>query len=144
MGLVIRDAVEGDFEGIWLLNKNAFGYDYDVDGTRERVKFILGKVDNKIFIAELDGVVVGYAHAADYECTYSESLKNILAIAVDETQRNKGIGRALLDAVEQWAKETGSVGVRLVSGFNREKAHKFYLACGYFDRKDQKNFMKLF
>lgn len=144
MDVIIRIALEEDYEAVYYLNKNGFGYDFDIDSTRKRLKLILEKPSDKIFVAEVAGRVAGYAHAADYECTYMDSLKNILAIVVDENKRGHGIGRVLLNAVETWAKESGSSGVRLASGFDREKAHKFYLACGYTDRKNQKNFIKIF
>jgi hypothetical protein len=31
-----------------------------------------------------------------------------------------------------------------VDGKYREKAHQFYYHCGYTNRKDQKNFIKIF
>lgn len=140
----IRRAGQGDYYDIYLLNKNGLGYDFELEKTKERLSFILKEQKDRIYIAEIDNAVVGYVHGQDYELTYMDSLKNILAIVVDENKRGYGIGRALLAAVENWAKETGAAGVRLVSGFNREEAHKFYLACGYIDRKNQKNFIKVF
>ena len=54
--------------------------------------------------------------------------------------------RARLETViglsEHWAKQDYAEGVRLTSGITRADAHKFYLHCGYIDRKDQKNFVK--
>lgn len=140
----IRLATESDAHSICEINKSAFGYEYPEDKTRERLIYILSKPADKIWVACVDGLVVGYIHGADYECTYSDSLKNIMAIAVDEKYRGLGIGKQLLMAVEQWAREDSCKGVRLVSGFNREKAHDFYLHCGYIHRKDQKNFIKIF
>jgi len=142
--LTIRAARDNDAEAIYLLNKYAFGYDYPLEKTRIRLHTILTTKRDKIYVALLNSRVVGYVHSSDYECIYNESLKNILALAVDEAQRGRGIGRALLQTVENWAKEDGSSGVRLVSGFNRHDAHNFYLSCGYTHRKDQKNFIKLF
>jgi len=140
----IRPAEASDAKSICEINKSAFGYDYPEDKTGERLTFILGKSTDKIWVACVDDRVVGYIHGADYECTYSDSLKNIMAVAVDEKYRGLGIGKQLLMAVEKWAREAGCEGIRLVSGFNREKAHEFYLHCGYVNRKDQKNFVKLF
>lgn len=140
----IRCACLSDAGAICHLNSRAFGYEFAPEATRRRLEVILNKTTDMIFIAEADGRVVGYAHAADYECTYSEALKNLLAIAVDESARERGAGRALMAAVEDWARESGAIGVRLVSGFNRVGAHKFYTALGYADRKDQKNFIKYF
>lgn len=140
----IRLASENDYEGIFQLNNNAFGYYYPVEKTFERLKCVLSRDTDRIWVACEDGLIVGYIHGADYECTYSDSLKNVMAIAVDERYRGLGIGRQLLTTLEKWAKESGCEGVRLVSGFNREKAHQFYYHCGYTCRKDQKNFVKLF
>lgn len=138
----IRDAVEDDYIVIQRLNRDALGYDYDIQKTKVRLKYVLEARRDRVFVAEADGQAVGYAHAEDYECIHSDPVKNIIAIAVDENYRGLGIGRELLAAVEGWARETGAAGIRLTSGYDRTAAHKFYLACGYTDRKDCKNFIK--
>lgn len=140
----IRECCVADFERVYYLNKNAFGYEYDLLKTKNRLTEILNRKTDKIFVADIDDIVIGYIHGSDYECTYSDSLKNIMAIAVDENYRNLGVGRALLSAIEEWAKECGCCGVRLVSSMNRTGAHEFYQRCGYINRKIQKNFIKLF
>ena len=140
----IRECLVTDYEDIYQLNKNAFGYEYDLEKTKSRLRNILKRSTDKIFVACVDKKVVGYIHGSDYECSYSDSLKNIMAIAVYEDYRGRGAGKALLNAIENWAKESNCCGVRLVSGFNRIEAHKFYLHCGYSLRKEQKNFIKKF
>lgn len=141
--IIIRTVKETDFYAIYLLNKNGLGYDYDIKETYKRLKYCINN-NAKIFIAEIEKNIVGYIHATDYDCTYCDPLKNIMAIVVDKNARCNGVGKKLINAVENWAKETNSAGVRLVSGYNREQAHKFYIACGYTDRKNQKNFIKIF
>lgn len=69
-------------------------------------------------------------------------MKNNMGIAVFSGYHRQGIGRALLQAVENWAKETGASCVRLVSGAERTGAHGFYQRCGYTDGKNQLNFKK--
>ena len=142
--LHIRPAELRDAADIYHLNKASLGYDYDMGKTAMRLKYVLDEGRDKILVAETDGRVVGYIHAAAYECVYTDSQKDILALAVDSRFRKQGVGRALLNAVKEWAKQTGSAGVRLVSGHNRRDAHGFYTACGYENRKDQKNFTKFF
>ena len=68
--------------------------------------------------------------------------KNILGIAVDPAFRHQGIGRALLNAVEEWGKQSGACAVRLVSGMERTGAHLFYQHCGYLRSKEQLNMKK--
>ncbi|MFT3984346.1 MAG: GNAT family N-acetyltransferase [Lachnospiraceae bacterium] len=140
----IRECMITDFERLHYLNTTAFGYEYDLEKTKRKLSLILGRKTDKIYVACMDDMVVGYVHGSDYECTYSDSLKNIMAIAVDEQYRGVGVGRALLSGVEDWAIACNCSGVRLVSGFDRTGAHEFYLRCGYFNRKQQKNFIKLF
>jgi len=142
--MIIREAAISDYKDLCSLNKNGLGYDYPEEKTKEKLRLVLSLPTDRIFVAELDGKLVGYIHLSAYECTYFESLKNILALVVDENYRNQGVGRQLIQAGEEWAKETGSKGIRLVSGFNRTDAHQFYQHCGYTLRKEQKNFLKLF
>jgi len=52
-------------------------------------------------------------------------------VVVDETVRGAGIGRRLLDAVDQVAVEAGATKVMLLSNAARAKAHRFFEACGY-------------
>lgn len=140
----IRDCRIDDAGAIGQINQNAFGYDFDAGKTKERLEALLKCPFYRLFVAESEGKTVGYIHCSDYDCTYDEPLKNILALGILEPYRGRGIGRALIDAAENWAKADGAAGMRLVSGFNRTGAHRFYTACGYYDRKDQKNFMKRF
>jgi GNAT superfamily N-acetyltransferase len=142
--IIIRPAAIGDCPRFCQLNREALGYDYPYEKTLVRLKLILSRPSDKVYVAECEGIVAGYVHAADYECTYCGPLKNIIAIAVDERLRGLGIGRELLSAAEGWAKECGCEGVRLSSGFARTEAHKFYSQCGYTLRKEQKNFIRLF
>ena len=142
--MIIREAVIGDYKDLCSLNKNGLGYDYPEEKTKEKLRLVLALPTDKIIVAELDAKLVGYIHLSAYECTYFESLKNILALVVDENYRHQGIGRQLIQTGEEWAKETGSKGIRLSSGFNRTDAHQFYQHCGYTMRKEQKNYMKLF
>ena len=144
MDLLIRDAIEDDHESIYYLNLNGLGYDYSKERTKLRLAQVVESKVCKFLIAECNGIIAGYIHAVDYEVTYSDSMKNVLALVVDERLRGKGIGRALLSAVEAWAKETGSFGIRLNSSMARTEAHKFYEICGYVNHKDQKKYEKVF
>ena len=143
MALAVREATLNDWENISRLNAE-LGCEYPPEKTRCRLERILPDKTMKLFVAEENGRVAGYIHAANYECAYMDSMKDILALVVVESCRGQGVGRALLTAAEDWAKSTGALGVRLVSGIDREDAHLFYEACGYVNRKNQKNFVKKF
>ena len=140
--ITIRNAVMADIEAIVRLNGQELGYAYPEEKAREQLKMLLSDASQKILVAQCDGETAGYIHAADYLLLYAPKFKNIMGIAVSSAHRRKGIGKALLTAVEVWARETGAVGVRLVSGGSRTEAHAFYRACGYDGGKTQLNFKK--
>jgi ribosomal protein S18 acetylase RimI-like enzyme len=142
--MLIRKADIKDAEAIFELNRDGLGQTYDFSKTLERLLFLIDKQEHYILVAEIDTNIVGYIHAGDYDVTYSDHLKNIMGIAVQTEYRRKGVGKELLFAVEEWAKEDGAIGVRLVSGASRKQAHEFYSACGYSKNKEQLNFSKIF
>ena len=75
---------------------------------------------------------------------YASHMKNIMSIAVDSRYKRQGIGTVLLTKIEQWAKESGAKGVRLVLRAIRKNAHAFYRSMGYGHEKQQINLKKMF
>lgn len=144
MDLQIRECMMKDSGAIHELNRKEMGYDYPLDLTESKLKQLLGSDRDKIFVAVLENQVVGYIHANDYDLIYAPSMKNIMGIAVSGDHKKYGIGRALMRNAEEWAKESGAGGVRLVSGAARTGAHEFYRRCGYDGGKQQINFKKMF
>ncbi len=80
----------------------------------------------------------------DHNVSYFDHLKNVLAVAVKNDFKRMGIGSALMEKGEEWAKETGAVGVKLLSSEFRPEAHEFYKNIGYKFKKNQLNFQKIF
>lgn len=144
MDLQIRSCEVTDAAAIYELNAREMGYDYPKDQTEEKLRQLLKSDRDKILVAVMEQTVVGYVHANDYDVTYAPHMKNIMGIAVLGSHQGKGIGRALLSAIESWARTTGAEGIRLVSGASRTGAHEFYRHCGYTRDKMQINFRKLF
>ena len=142
MEFIIRDAVVADAEVLAKLNREEMGYDFPVERTREILQVLLASPRNKILVAESQGQVLGYVHLEDYDLLYAPHMKNVLGIAVAGKVRRQGVGKALLQAGEEWAWETGAVAVRLVSGETRKGAHAFYQSLGYTGNKLQRNFKK--
>lgn len=140
--IIIREAVPEDHRRIREISKLSLGYDYPKKKIMERLELILSMPTDKVFVAIYGNELAGYAHISDYECIYDDSLKNLMALAVDVKYQGQGIGRRLLEEAEKWAKSRGSLGLRLTSGMDRRGAHKFYLRCGYTLRKECKNFIK--
>lgn len=140
--VTIREARAEDAQALARLNREEMGYDYPTDKTKEKLSLLLESGKDKILVAELDGAVVGYVHLNDYDVLYMDHMKNIMGIAVSSSCRRMGIGGKLLSAAEDWARETGADGVRLVSGESRTGAHAFYRSLGYSGNKKQLNLKK--
>ena len=144
MEFEIREATISDVEGIYILNRDEMGYEFQIEQTKEKLIKLLSSGSDKIFVAVAENKVVGYVHANDYDVIYAPHMKDIMGIAVAKDYKHNGIGTALLHAVENWAKQTSASGVRLVSGESRIGAHEFYRHCGYAGEKRQINFKKIF
>lgn len=140
----IREAVITDAEDIYYINKTSLGYDYDFEKQKAKIEVVLNDKTQVIFVAECDNKVVGYIHLVNYDVIYADNFKNCLGLAVDNDYKRIGIGSALLNQAENWAKENGATGIRLCSGIEREKAHQFYQSQGYEVTKLQKNIKKIF
>lgn len=126
-----------------MLNKE-LGYLYEEEKVRKKIKYIIENKKDIILVAYINNNIIGYIHGSEYELLYSDSLINILGFVVKESYRKNGVGTALIDKLEEIAIEKKYSGIRLVSGIDREDAHRFYERNGYIYRKEQKNFIKLF
>jgi len=61
---------------------------------------------------------------------------------VHEDARGRGVGRALVSAAEDWARERGYTMVSVRSNVIRRDAHEFYKGLGYEPTKSQFKFRK--
>lgn len=141
---IIRKVRLDDADDIYYINKTSLGYDYDSDKQKMKIQNVIKDDSQVIFVAEIGNKAVGYIHLVNYDVIYADNYKNCLGLAVDNDYKRMGIGSALLNQGEKWARENGAVGIRLCSGIERENAHKFYFANGYKENKIQKNLKKNF
>ena len=61
-----------DAKAIYELNAMEMGYDYPIDKTEEKLKQLLKSDKDKIFVALMDNIVVGYVHANAYDSAFKE------------------------------------------------------------------------
>ncbi len=80
-------------------------------------------------VAEVDGRVVGYVIARKVS-----SKGHIIAIAVDPEYRCRGIGRALMLAVEEELKKKGVIELWLEVRVSNRRAMRFYRRVGYVEK----------
>ena len=60
-----------------------------------------------------------------------DNAAEIGALAVDGKWRSQGIGRALLQAAEEWAKQRGCCTLQVRTNIVRQRAHEFYFRNGF-------------
>ena len=137
---MIRRIKLSDAAAIQRLNAECLGYDFDREATEAQLKRLLENDQHLILVAEEGGQVIGYAHAASYDCLYFPSLLNLLALAVAQDFQEQGHGRALMQALREEAKAAGYTGIRINSGISRSTAHEFYRSLGCSEKSDQKRF----
>ena len=89
------------------------------------------------------GHILGYVEAEVYESLYSDAGLNILGLAVFPSAQGRGIGRQLMERVEELAKSKHYAFIRLNSASHRKEAHVFYERIGYEGNKTQKRFLKI-
>lgn len=138
---MIRSAELSDAAAIQEINAIALGYDFGLIETRQKLSELLDRSDHFILVAEnAAGQIVGYAHAASYDCLYFPSLHNLLALAVAPDFQGQGYGKALMQAIREEGVAAGYTGIRINSGISRMKAHEFYRKLGCEEKADQKRF----
>ena len=138
---MIRSAELSDAAAIQEINAIALGYDFGLIETRQKLSELLDRSDHFILVAEnAAGQIVGYAHAASYDCFYFPSLLNLLALAVAPDFQGQGYGKALMQAIREEGVAAGYTGIRINSGISRMKAHEFYRKLGCEEKADQKRF----
>jgi len=86
--------------------------------------------------------VVGWLHAATRPILEFDLSAEIWGLVVDEQARGAGVGRALLEAAEQWAIGAGCASMRVRSRIERARAPAFYEREGYSRMKTQHVFEK--
>jgi GNAT superfamily N-acetyltransferase len=98
-----------------------------VEGRLERLRI----VGDRVVVAELDGRVVGLAHLqVTPGIERDRPAGKLAALVVDEACRGRGIGRALVDAIEQEARSRGCDILFLTAAERRRDAHAFYVRVG--------------
>lgn len=143
---MIRTVQVRDASQIRDLCHQALGYDSTLEKVAAQIdKFNQPDSGHFCFVYEEDqtGNILGYVEAEVYESLYSDAGLNILGLAVFPSAQGRGIGRQLMERVEDLAKSRHYAFIRLNSASHRKEAHVFYEHIGYEGNKTQKRFLKI-
>jgi GNAT superfamily N-acetyltransferase len=101
-----------------------------------RLRELIDEPDAALFVASMDGRLVGFAEAYvrdDPPTPYRVARRHghLQSMFVAGDRRDAGIGRALLDACESWAKSRDAVEMRLDVWEFAKGPLRFYERAGY-------------
>lgn len=143
MNLVFRQVEPHDHEGFSVLmdqlSKRADSRELLVS----KINRAISNPDMYLMCAELDGELVGSLIGLlceDFcgDCRPILFIENVVTL---EKCRGLGIGRKMFEAIEGWGRAHDCSYAVLVSGMDREGAHKFYDAIGYAEVKGYKKYL---
>jgi len=100
---------------------------WDADTAAARLADAIRSGDADVLVADDGGAITGI-------CTVYHDIDSVRFgrrawvedLAVDEAHRSQGVGKALLDAAKDWARERGASHLELDSSELRADAHRFY------------------
>ena len=146
----VRNAVEKDIEVIenLLAQVDLVHYNGRPDifkiGSKynaEQIKQMLDDKSKPIFVCvDESDAVLGYCFCIFVQHDNDPVLTNVKSLyvddlCVDETKRNNGIGKVLLNYAVDFAKKSGCYNVTLNVWSCNAQALKFYEACGFIPQK---------
>ena len=138
---MIRVAIAEDAEPIAGLCIQ-LGYKTSKDEIQVRLKEALKDDQNAIYVAEVEGKILGWLQVAIKQTIESGKYAEITGLVVDKSSRGKGLGRNLVMHAEEWAKRNGQRKLRVRTNVIRKEAPLFYRALGFEEIKKQSVFTK--
>jgi GNAT superfamily N-acetyltransferase len=131
----IRMATAEDLEtltGLFDAYRVFYGRDSDLAGAREFLRVRLASGDSVIFLAEKDGIGVGFTQL--YPSLSSASMARIFILNdlfVDPAAREGGVGSALLQAGVAFARKEGAARLTLSTELSNTRAQRLYENAGW-------------
>jgi len=130
-GVTVRDMTAADLDAARGLI-DQLGYDIPADEMERRFRAVTeADGHHALMVAELDGGIVGLLHIFARPALEKPVEALVQSLVVDQTLRGSGIGRALMDRAEGWARGRGLESVTLHTRATRAEARAFYRALGY-------------
>lgn len=139
--LVVRAIDASDADAAARLS-GELGYPVDEAVMRVRLERLHDLRDHGVFVACVNGEVVGWVHVSAVVHLQSEPRAEIGGLVVADKSRSQGVGARLVARAEAWARDAGLSQIVVRSQVMREAAHRFYVREGYARTKTSAVFSK--
>lgn len=129
--MLIRHATTADISYIIELIRQ-LGYEINIEQVAANLH-LYEKLQGFVFVAEEEEHVIGFASGSFVPLFHSnEMMFRITALCVHETKRGTGIGKNLMQRIEEVCKKKDCNYIEVTSGPQRKgDAHVFYESLGY-------------
>ena len=107
------------------------GYPLNDPELYRRYEDVSRAASHALIVAEDGGGVVALCHVYGRPSLDKPSEAVVQALVVSDKFRGAGIGRLMMVAAENWARNHGFSSVALYSSVARDEAHAFYESIGY-------------
>lgn len=134
---IIRPLIEADLPALVALYRELYHVPTDPDRMRESFRLMAANPDTLVIGAFTgDGELVGSGLLLIQldmiaQCRPWAMVENVITA---ERVRGQGLGRLLMEHLEEAARQRGCSYIQLTSSNRREQAHRFYKAIGYSDQ----------
>lgn len=145
--MLIRPARPEDYEAYGSLTVEADALHADLapryyrktvppSRSREYFESVLGSPRQAMFVAEIDGEVIGVVNLEaredpDIPVVVPMKWVQVMEIIVTQAHQRKGVGKALVRQAAQWAREKRCADLRLSVSEANTHAKDFYRALGF-------------
>ncbi len=143
MNIIIRKAKPEDWQSVQKLNNEVFQNDKDNDSdmdlnwpyTEKGIKYYQDLANGTYgccLVAEIDKSLIGHIVLSERTFSYTKSkYVEVENIGVSSEYRSRGIGKMLIDAAIEWAKQQGIGRLYLEACWGNTEAVKFYKNNGF-------------
>ncbi|MCL1886139.1 MAG: GNAT family N-acetyltransferase [Dehalococcoidia bacterium] len=127
---MIRTATKNDIDAVYGLIKQLSNHGF----TKEQFErcYEHNLKSEYVLVCEQDSKILGCGVLRiNYPLPLSQKVAEIVNLVVDESFRNRGIGKELLEVFEKIAADHRCICITVISGKQREAAHRFYTREGF-------------
>ena len=135
-GHIVREARNEDIPALIGLLDELFSIEkdffFDPEAQKRGIELLIRSADDRIFVAEIDKNVVGMCSVQILISTAKGGRVGLVEdVVVSKNYQGQGVGRTLLSAIDNYAKELGLSRLQLLADKNNHLAIGFYRNMGW-------------